>query len=240
MQEIDWFAEISKYIGMVVAAGGGGAAVVFGVFQAWGKGWLDSHFNKRLEEFKHEQTKEIERIKAELNAMHDRKQRLHQLEFNSIPLIWSSLCAADDQCRRFLAAFREYSDVKTLGDRGVAESLSKVGAIDSEIQSVINSEDKQKSYQWLIEKYKYNEAVAKFLNFRKNYQEGSLYIDEDLASLLDKYMTLSESALREQSNNLLEKVGPWRRTSTKEFENQSKQLFDDIRTNIGKRLTNAA
>ncbi|MEL4069919.1 hypothetical protein WKW50_07200 [Ochrobactrum sp. GPK 3] len=231
---------VAQLVGVITLAGGGGGLIAYRLLSTTAKGWLNKHFDTQLERFKGEQTKEIERIKAELNALHDRKQRLHQLEFNSIPQIWSSLCAADEQCRRFLSPLREYSDVKTLGDRGITESLSKFGAIDSEIQNVLQSSKKQESYQWFVEKYKYNHAVDKFLDFRKNYQEGSLYVDETLALLLDKYMNLSESALREQSNNLLEDIRPWSRTSTKEFESQSKQLFDDIRTNIRHRLMNAA
>ena len=231
---------VVQLVGIITLAGGGGAVIAYRLLSSTAKGWLDHHFHTQLERFKGEQTKEIERIKAELNALHDRKQRLHQLEFNSIPLVWSSLCVADDQCRRFLSPLRQYPDVKTLGDQGITESLSKLGVIDSEIQSVISSENKQKSYQWFVEKHKYNQAVEMFLNFRKNYQDGSLYIDEILASLLDEYMSLSESALREQSINLLDNLGSWSRTSAKEFESKSKPLFDNIRDNIRNRLTTTA
>ncbi|GEM_PF-6377647 len=104
MLEVDWLGEISKYLGLIVAAGGGGAAVVFGVFQAWGKGWLDSHFDKRLEDLRHEQNKEVERLKLELNISLDRSQRLNHLEFEALPRVWQTMLDMHDFCSNIASA----------------------------------------------------------------------------------------------------------------------------------------
>ncbi|HWD13942.1 MAG TPA: hypothetical protein VG519_11390 [Pseudochrobactrum sp.] len=100
--ELDILGVGFKYFGMLVAAGGGGAAVVFGVFQFWGKGWLDSHFDKKLEAFKHEQAIQIEQFKHEQNLVVEkikkeasleisRNEKLNKIEFEILPSLWAEI-----------------------------------------------------------------------------------------------------------------------------------------------------
>ena len=167
-----------------------------------------------------------------MNTTFDRKQRLHQLEFEALPIVWDSLCDVDTLCRRFLVPFREYADVKSVGDAGVAEILLKKGAIQSEIDMVLQSADKQKSFIWALEKYNYNALVNSFHNFRHKMQKSSLYIGDDMMKLLLEYNNLVNSASQEQCINLLDGVGKWSRESIKQFQSRADDLVEEIKHGV--------
>ena len=61
--------EVLRFLGEVVLYGGGSATVAFLLFQYLGKGWIDARFAERLEAFKHEQAKELQRMKVEVESV---------------------------------------------------------------------------------------------------------------------------------------------------------------------------
>ncbi|MCO7728945.1 hypothetical protein NJB93_20480 [Brucella intermedia] len=239
MQEIDWFAEISKYIGIVVAAGGGGAAVVFGVFQAWGKGWLDNHFNRRLEEFKHEQTKEIERMKLKVSTVFDRSVRLHQLEFEALPTLWEKLFEAYKECAKFIAPFRQYADIARMNNEKLTSYLVEIGYSKIEIEIINDSDDKEQSFVRLTEIKNFNKASDTYNSFREYFQKKSVFLDKDLKDKIDSISALTRAALYEQHDNLIERYGKMERSNIKAFQDRANGLMDEIEALVKQRLWDA-
>ena len=47
--------------------------------------WLDSKFAERLEAYKHQQQRELEQLRFQINALFDRVTKLHQREFQVLP-----------------------------------------------------------------------------------------------------------------------------------------------------------
>lgn len=240
MQEIDWFAEISKYIGIVVAAGGGGAAVVFGVFQAWGKGWLDSHFNKRLEEFKHEQTKEIERIKADINTTFDRAQRLHQLEFDALPTLWEKLVEAHNECSKFVQLLRQYVDVGRMNNEKFTAFLEEEGCSKYEIEALVNEPNRQKSFIRFAEQRNFNRASRSYNDFRVYFKKKSVFLSKEIKDRIEVVSTLVRDALYEQYDNLLEDDIRIQKDKMTAFREQSQIALDGIESLVRIRLGSAS
>jgi hypothetical protein len=63
--------DIFKLVGLVVVAGGGLAGIAFAIFRVLGEKWLDNKFQERLAAYRHEQQKEIERLRLNINKLFD-------------------------------------------------------------------------------------------------------------------------------------------------------------------------
>jgi hypothetical protein len=54
--------------------------VAYYLFKFLSEKWLNAKFEERLAAYKHEQQKELERLKFEINTLMDRTVKLHQRE----------------------------------------------------------------------------------------------------------------------------------------------------------------
>jgi CRISPR/Cas system CMR-associated protein Cmr1 (group 7 of RAMP superfamily) len=74
------------------------------LFKTFGDRWLSSKFSERLEAFKHDQQKEIEHLRFEINKLFDRTTKLHQQEFIVLPKAWSLLVTSYSAARSMTAS----------------------------------------------------------------------------------------------------------------------------------------
>jgi hypothetical protein len=98
-------ATSGEMVGWILANAAATSAVAFGMFKLFAEKWLNSKFQRQLEEFKHAQQKEIEQLRFRINAMMDRATKLHQRAFDVLPEAWSRL---NDACGKTLALVRPY------------------------------------------------------------------------------------------------------------------------------------
>ena len=82
---------VFRLVGEVVAYGGGAAAVAYLVFQFLGKSWIESKLAQRLEQHKHQQALEIQRLRVEIDAMLSGALKLQEREFATLPEAWAKL-----------------------------------------------------------------------------------------------------------------------------------------------------
>jgi len=76
-------------IGTFIVAGGGIAAIAYGLFRLLSEKWLTAKFEERLAAYRHAQQRELEHLRFEINKLMDRSVKLHQREFEVLPLAWS-------------------------------------------------------------------------------------------------------------------------------------------------------
>jgi hypothetical protein len=79
-----------------------------------GERWLTNEFDKRLETFKHEQQKEMARVRYRIDSYFDRAVRLHQMEFEVLPELWGRLVTAHDTVEHFTAWLQQSPDVDNM------------------------------------------------------------------------------------------------------------------------------
>ena len=84
--------------------------MAYGVFRALGAGWLDKHFQTKLELFKHEQQKEIEQLRRDINSEFSRISKVHQKEFEVLPQAWQLMHIAQGYVADLVARLRFFPD----------------------------------------------------------------------------------------------------------------------------------
>jgi hypothetical protein len=98
MTSDDLFASVSK----LLLAGGGGAAIAYGLFQFFGKRWLDNRFVRqqsalnaafaeRLQQIKAEQDRSARYIQSEIDRGIHRAKKLYDREFDVLSEAWLKL-----------------------------------------------------------------------------------------------------------------------------------------------------
>src|SRR6266699_2625129 len=112
----------------IIAIGGGAAALAYGLFVWLGKRWLEQHFAKSLERLRHEQAKEIEHVRHEINSLFSRVSKIHDREFEVLPTAWKLLH------KSFARAFQACSPLREFPQLSCAESHLHDGRTVGQIQ----------------------------------------------------------------------------------------------------------
>jgi len=119
---------LSQFLAAVGAAGLTIAAVVgaaYGLFKLLGEKWLTQKFNERLESYRHEQQKALERLKLQISSTLDRTTKLHQLEFETLGKLWTLAAAAFGEVHQFVHPFQTHADLDSMNSEELADFLAK-------------------------------------------------------------------------------------------------------------------
>lgn len=108
----------------VIASGGGGALVAYQIFKTLGKTWIESKFQKELEQFKHERAKDLARHQVELEAFKAASIKLVDREFEILPALNGKLTEAWGVTNWFASPMQQYSDVQRMSDPELEEFLA--------------------------------------------------------------------------------------------------------------------
>ena len=136
------------YILSISAAGGGGGALAYVLFKSLGEKWLDNKFASRLQEHKHEQEKEIQRLRAEIDSMLNGVLKLQEREFQVLPELWEKIHKAYSDTLSFVASFQIYPDIAKMNFQELDEFLSANAWMrESQKRSIRESDNRNTDYQ---------------------------------------------------------------------------------------------
>lgn len=107
----------------LVTGAGGGAVIALGTFKFFGARWLENRFAARLQDLKHQQGQEIERLRFRISGLLDRSTKLNQREFEVLPEAWAQLHEAFAYCEHLLSRFRTVPDFSKMTEAHFEEAL---------------------------------------------------------------------------------------------------------------------
>lgn len=144
--------QVLRFLGEVVVYGGGSAAVAFLLFQYLGKGWIDARFAERLEAFKHDQAKELQRLKVEVESLLSGALKIQDREFTVLPEAWHKLNDAYSLTAWVLSPLQKYPAVGRMSDAELEEFLAAGELLETQRDRVRNADgrDRDKTYQDII------------------------------------------------------------------------------------------
>ena len=141
--------DIVHWLLAAVGVGGGCTAVAYFAFKFLATKWLENKFAERLEAYKHEQQKELEQLKFQINASFDRLTKLHQHEFQVLPDAWALLINAFVEARAFISSLQSYPDLTSMKPAQFAEFVEAcpLATWQKEELKSVPQEDKNDYYQ---------------------------------------------------------------------------------------------
>jgi hypothetical protein len=175
----DIIAKFGKWLGAVVAVGGTSAAIAYGLFQWLGQRWIEHQFAARLESFKAEQQKELERLKHLLSS---RVSRIHEKEFEVLPRAWFLLHDACGKAHEFMATIRQSPDFENLPEPLFEEFLKDSKLSDSQKDELRRADRnaRKKVYgeaQFWIE---YSDSQKAHTDFHNYLVQHRIFMTDDL------------------------------------------------------------
>lgn len=105
---------VIQWILSVLAAGDGLSFIVYQIFKNLAEGWLDDKFKSRLQDLAHVHNKEIERLRSELTKSFDRATKLHQREFEVLPMVWDEVHEAFWRAASFVSPLQLHPDLNRM------------------------------------------------------------------------------------------------------------------------------
>lgn len=195
--DVDWnviFAWVGR-IGTLVGLAGG-AFIWFG--RTYIDRWLARHFQGQLDALKHTQAQEIERLRAKIAGMLDRATKLHQHEFEVLPLIWDKLSASMGSAVGAVNPIQTYQDVSRMESEEMEAVLDQSDFAEHEKAKIRAAAFKDRSdiYTKLIDHYRLNKASSDRIDFHNAIIQHGIFVEPPLRAKMLELSLLLADAIR--------------------------------------------
>ena len=235
-----------RILGQSVLVVTANVGIAYAAFRYFGKKWLDTKFAERLETFKHERQKELEKFRFQINSLFDRATILHQKEFDALPEIWSKLNDAFWSARSITGPLQTYPDLDKMKKEQLDEFLRTCPLSDWQKEELKTTNKKTDYYRenifWnrITESYRLAREYHVFLikqgifltqEFDKKFEklDNMIWAALDERQMREKY---NESPLKDQKGQNLQDEGESALKELKEGVRQrlwdSEKLRDDL------------
>ncbi|MGB8289464.1 hypothetical protein [Rhizobium ruizarguesonis] len=239
----EWAKSAMALLGLGGLTIGGAAAVGYGLFKWLGEKWIDQKFEKHMEAYKTEQSRELERLRHKINSVFDRTIRLHTKEFEVLPDLWGKLVEAHGRGRGFVSDGQYSVDIERMDDQELAEYLEGTPFTESQkrgIKEETRPLEKAKLFTSFSNHYRHRHAQERATIFAKGLRMDGIFVQPEIKADMDKMLELIEKAVSEKRINC--EIGDhhqWKKTHYERFEIEVPPLLEKIEKAISGRLWEA-
>jgi hypothetical protein len=233
--------QLAQIIGVGVVGLGGVTALAFALFRIFGEKWLNNKFEEGLAQFKHEQQKEMERIRLEINSLMDRRVKLYNNEFEIIPVAWEKLHRSYFLAASITSSFQQYSDLNKMTEPQLESFLEKTELLDWQKIDIRNASDKTNTYIKFEDWRRFTRA-AEASNDSFNYiKNKGLFIEDHLKTKFDEISKLISNALFEYQTNQSHQLPYQNRLheALDQLPKSGQHMLDELELELKRRLWNA-
>jgi len=235
---MDTIDQVLRYLGEVVVYGGGSAAVAYLLFQHLGKGWIDARFSERLEAFKHEQAKELQRLKVEVESVLSGALKLQDREFAVLPEAWQKLSEAYSLTAWFVSPMQQYPAVGRMDTAELDEFLADSELLESQKTKVraAVSRERDKIYQAEIFWHRMARAKKAYGELQGYVAKHGLFLPPPLKQHFNDMLPILWSALT--AKEVGHEAEDWKMQSEawKELQAKGEPLHKLVEEKIAERL----
>ena len=139
-----------RFFGEIIAYGGGAAGVAFLLFRYLGKGWIESKFSERLEQFKHQQAIEIQKLRVKIDSTLSGVLKIQEKEFETLSEAWSKLDEAYTHVKALVSPGQYIPNLDGMTPDRLKEFLDEIKIRETEKDVIRQSDEKIKTYQKII------------------------------------------------------------------------------------------
>ncbi|URI15959.1 hypothetical protein [Brevundimonas albigilva] len=239
---MDWDA-IFEWIGRfaVVLTFVGGFAVWFG--KTYVDKWLTKRFQGQMDDLKHVQAQEIERLRAKIAGSLDRATKLHQREFEVLPKAWDLLATALGSATRVTARFQPaIANPSNATPEGLEILLAKTPFDEEQKQAVRNAKrfDKETVFHDLMMRYAFADAEREAQEFHNYTIQFGIFIEPSIRVRLSRVSSELRSGLYVYRQRFeLPQVKPWPIAEAQAHIAKASEYAEEIDKMITDRLWSA-
>lgn len=225
-----------EIIGQIIAYGGGGATVAYLLFQYFGKKWIESKFSERLEQMRHDQALELQRLKVEIDSLLSGTIKLQDREFELLPGVWEKLYFAYREINMLVSPMQSYADVDRMAEDQLIEYLETTEFAEYQKNEIINSHNKGEVFRETSFWHRLHKVKVVFVDFQSYVDRNGIFFENELRNKFSTVLDIMNDAIttneigHEVSDHKM-KVESWKR-----IKDDFKPIYDDIEKHIHNRL----
>jgi hypothetical protein len=233
---LETIEKIAAAFGAVVFTVGTLTGLALWLFKTFSEKWLNAKFAERLEAFKHDQQKEIEHLRFEINKLFDRTTKLHQREFEVLPKGWSLLVTSFHATMSMTAALQQYPDISQMTPAHLEEFLSKCPLEGWQRDELRNAAEKNSYYQQAIFWHRLNSVRKDFRKSALFLRRKGIFMPRALKEKFTRVEDLIWNALSEYELNKNEAVWPKHHTDQDKLRKEGELLMKELEAEVQGRL----
>jgi hypothetical protein len=189
MTASDLWQSLASVFGQIVAYSGIAALAAFGLFRFFGQKWIEDKFAQRLQEYRHEQAKELEDVRFRINSQFNRLTKLHEKEFDILPNVWGKLHDAYQATARCIIGFRQYPNLDQLSAEELEEFLAATQLPETAKARIRGSSEKWRLYADILSWIELDDAHKSFDAFHSYLVANRIFLHSDLKTKFDEIDT---------------------------------------------------
>lgn len=232
--------EIMKFVLQMLAYGGGSAAVAYFLFQWLGKTWIENKFSQRLDQLRHQQALELQRLRVEIDAMLSGAIKLQEKEFAVLPEAWAKLDEAHAKVSWLVTPFQQFADVNRMNTNQLEEFLDKTEFSASQKEEVRTAYEKNKTYQDILFWHRLHKVKNAFSELQNYVARNGIFLPPELDSKFKEIAEMLWSALVSKEVGYEAKDWKMQREGWDKIKAEAEPLYLDIKTHIQDRLQSHA
>jgi hypothetical protein len=178
--------QIRMLIFELLAYGGGVAAIAYLIFQFLGKSWIESRFAQSLEQFRHQQALEVQRLRVEIDSLLSGALKLQEKEFETLPEAWNRLDEAYGHVSSLVSPGQSYPNLDRLTSEQLEEFLKRSELYETQKQDIRRATQKVLAYQEAIFWHRLHDVKSKCRAFHIYVVRFGIFFPPELKEKLMK------------------------------------------------------
>jgi hypothetical protein len=178
---------LNELLGHFLIIFGLSGSTAYGWFRFLGQKWIEQKFSKSLEEFKHEQAKEIAKQQLQIDSIFNRVSKLHDKEYEILPHTWKLLNEAYNRIQWIEVKFHTHPDLNNMTSENLEKFMDKSDLnFDENVKDLMRKQDdKNKLYLMITKKRALKDAYKYYVEFQRYFIENSIFMKSDLKTKIE-------------------------------------------------------
>jgi hypothetical protein len=230
------FQSALELVGTVVVAGGGLSLIIFQVFKHFGEKWLESKFEQRLQDLRHQHERELEHLRFRINALLDRTTKRNEREFEILPEAWGRLHAAFWKAYSDVSPMQSFPDIERMVEAELDDFLGKSDLKEWQRAELRGHLHKNRYYQEQITWHRSSQAISALTDTNIYLAQVGIFMQEPIRAAFTELVDSAYMAATEHRLNLEHKPVPRIREKTDAFLQQGEARLDALGKLVHARL----
>jgi hypothetical protein len=233
---------LSEFFVSLLAAGGGAAVVAFTAFRLLGESWMNSLFNQKIEAFRHENAKELQALKAEVDGALQGRLRVQEKEFEVLAKCWDLMNSALGSVQAYVSPLQSYPDIARMSESARIEYLASLNLFEFQRQEIMDAAKPNDQLQKYLDLRKRNVAAEAQADFQNFLRQNEIFIADSVVNDFDSVASDLRSAriskeVAQESHDFKMGHDAWKKVEDK-CAPQVKRISNELRAHIRGSLTN--
>lgn len=178
--------QVFAFLGKVIAYGGGSAAIAYLLFQYLGKTWIENKFAEKLEQLRHSQALELQRLRVEIDSMLSGALKIQDKEFEVLPEAWTKLAEAFGNVAQLVSPLQWHNDLDRMRSDQLEEVLAGTTFRESEKADIRKATKKTETYLEVRFWHRLNHVRKAVSDFHNYVERNSVFMPPELKSDFEK------------------------------------------------------